>query len=116
MTEARAVAKYVRISPSKAQQVINLVRGRNIAEAVNILAFSPKAAAKIIYKVVNSATANAEKNHNLRRDSLFISEAFVNQGPTLKRFRPRAMGRATRIRKRTSHITVVVREQEPKGA
>lgn len=113
--EARAVAKYVRISPSKAQQIINLVRGKSVDEAVSILTFSPKAAAMIISKVVNSASANAEKNHNMRRDILYISEAFVNQGPTLKRYRPRAMGRATRIRKRTSHITVVLRERESKG-
>lgn len=116
MAESRAVVKYVRITPSKAQQVINLVRGRNVDEAINILAFSPKAAAKIINKVVNSASANAEKNHGMRRDILYISEAFANQGPTLKRFRPRAQGRASKIRKRTSHITIIVREREPKGA
>ena len=116
MAESRAVVKYVRITPSKAQQVINLVRGRNVDEAINILAFSTKAAAKIINKVVNSAAANAEKNHDMRRDVLYISEAFANQGPTHKRFRPRAQGRASKIRKRTSHITIIVREREPKGA
>lgn len=115
MAEARAIAKYVRISPSKAQQVINLVRGKDVNEAVSVLTFSPKAAARIIQKVVDSATANADKNHGLRRDALFISDAFVDQGPTMKRFRPRAMGRASKIRKRTSHITVVVKEREPKG-
>lgn len=116
MAEARAVVKYVGISSSKAQQVLNLVRGRDVDEAVNILAFSPKAAARVIFKVVNSAAANADKNHNLNRDALFIAEAFANQGPTLKRIRPRAQGRASRIRKRTSHITVVVRERVTKGA
>jgi large subunit ribosomal protein L22 len=108
----RAVAKYVRISPLKAQQVINLIRGKDAEEAVSILKFTPKAAARIIIKVLNSAVANAEKNLHVSRNRLYVSEAFVDQGPTLKRIRPRAMGRAFRIRKRTSHITVVVTEKE----
>ncbi len=115
MAEARASLKYIRISPSKAQQVIDLVRGKDVDEAINILAFTQKAAARIIYKLVNSVVANAETNHNLRRDALYIAEAYVNQGPTMKRIRPRAMGRASKIRKRSSHITIVVQEREAKG-
>ncbi|HZD60527.1 MAG TPA: 50S ribosomal protein L22 [Anaerolineae bacterium] len=108
----RAVARYVRISPLKAQQVINLIRGKDAEDAIAILRFSPKAAARIISKVLGSAVANAEKNLHISSNSLYVSEAYVNQGPTLKRIRPRAMGRAFRIRKRTSHITVVVTEKE----
>jgi len=109
--KARAVAKYVRVAPRKARKIIDIVRGKNVDEALNILKFSPQAAAKTISKVVNSAAANAESSYRLKREDLFISEAFVNQGPTLKRFRHRAMGRASRIHKRTSHITVVVQER-----
>jgi len=108
--EARAVAKYVRVSPSKVHQVINLIRGHAATEAESILAFSVKGASEPVGKLLKSAIANAEKNHNLKRDNLFVAEAFANQGPTLKRFRPRAMGRASKIRKRTSHITIVLRE------
>lgn len=115
MAQARATVNYIRISPSKAQQVIDLVRGKNIDEALSILTFTPKAAARIIYKLVNSVVANAERNHNLRRDALYIAEAYVNQGPTMKRIRPRAMGRASKIRKRSSHITIVVQEREARG-
>jgi len=109
-SEARAIAKHIRVSPSKVQQVATLIRGRTAEEAESILAFSEKGAARPLGKVLKSAMANAERNHNLKRDNLYVSEAFANQGPTLKRFRPRAMGRASRIRKRTSHITVVLRE------
>lgn len=108
----RAVAKYVRISPLKAQQVINLIRGKDVEDATAALRFSPKAAAHLIGKVLSSAVANAEKNLHISSNRLYISEAYVNQGPTLKRIRPRAMGRAFRVRKRTSHITVVVTEKE----
>lgn len=108
--EARAVAKYVRMSPSKAQQVITLIRGRAATEAESILAFSAKGASEPVGKLLKSAIANAEKNHSLKRDDLFVAEAYANQGPTLKRFRPRAQGRASKIRKRTSHITIVLRE------
>src|SRR3989337_4574030 len=103
--EARAIAKYVRVSPSKVQQVINLIRGRAAVEAEGILTFSVKGAAERVGKVLKSAIANAERNHNLKRDNLFVAEAYANQGPTLKRFRPQAQGRAGRIRKRPSHIT-----------
>lgn len=109
--QARAVAKYVQVAPRKVRKVMDLVRGKDVDEALNILRFSPQAAAKTVSKVVASAVANAENNLRLRSDALFISEAYIDQGPTLKRFRPRAMGRASRIRKRTSHITVVVEER-----
>jgi len=109
---ARAVARYVRISPLKAQQVISLIRGRDVEDAIAVLRFTPKAAARLIRKVLESAVANAEKNLRVSRNRLYVSEAYVDQGPTLKRIRPRAMGRAFRIRKRTSHITVVVTEKE----
>lgn len=109
--EARAIAKYVRIAPRKAQQVVDIVRGKQVDEALAILKYTPKAAASIVSKVIKSAAANAETNHNMDRDRLYIAEIYANQGPTLKRFRPRAMGRATIIRKRTSHIGVVVKEK-----
>jgi large subunit ribosomal protein L22 len=108
----RAVAKFIKISPFKARQVMDEVRGRRVEDALNMLKFTPKKAARIIYKVVSSAAANAEKNQHLDRANLFVSEAFVDEGPTLKRIRPRAQGRASKIRKRTSHITVVVSEKE----
>ncbi|MBM7615298.1 50S ribosomal protein L22 [Alkaliphilus hydrothermalis] len=109
--EARAIAKYVRIATRKAQQVVDVVRGKQVDEALAILKFTPKAAAPIVYKVIQSAVANAENNHNMDREKLFVTEIFANQGPTMKRFRPRAMGRATTIRKRTSHIGVVLKEK-----
>ena len=113
---ARAQARYARIAPRKARRIVDLVRGMKASEALDILRFAPQAASEDIYKVVASAVANAEHNEHLDRDALWISEAFVDEGPTLKRFRPRAQGRAYRVRKRTSHITVVVeaREQAPR--
>lgn len=108
--QARATAKYVRVTPRKAKKIIDMVRGKNVDDALNILKFSPQAAAKTVAKVVTSAVANAETAYRLKRDALFISEAYANAGPTLKRFRHRAMGRASRIHKRTSHITIVVQE------
>jgi large subunit ribosomal protein L22 len=108
----RAVARYVRISPTKVQQVLSLIRGKDAEEAVSILKFTPKAAARFVIKVLNSAIANAEKNLHISSSSLYVSGAYVDQGPTLKRIRPRAMGRAFRIRKRSSHITVIVTEKE----
>lgn len=110
--ETKAVAKYIRVSPRKARRAIDLVRGRHVEDALAVLKFSQIGAAKAVSKVVASATANAEKNLHVKPDSLYISEAYVNEGPTLKRFRPRAMGRASKIHKRTSHITVVVAERE----
>lgn len=109
--EAKAIARFVRISPRKAQQVIDLVRGKKVDEALAILKYTPKAAAPIVEKVVKSALANAENNHNMDRDSLYVAEIYADQGPTMKRFRPRAQGRATTIRKRTSHIGVVLKEK-----
>jgi len=110
--EAKAVAKYIRISPRKVRQVVDLIRGKKIGEAIAILKFTPIRAADAVEKVVKSAAANAEHNLEMDRDALYIAEAYVDQGPTLKRFKPRAMGRADLIRKRTSHITVVVREKK----
>ncbi|MHB0976229.1 MAG: 50S ribosomal protein L22 [Candidatus Aquicultorales bacterium] len=110
--ETRAVAKYIRISPFKVRQVMDAIRGQDVEAALNTLRFTPKKAAGVIYKVVNSAAANAEKNLHIDRGRLYIATAFADEGPTLKRIRPRAHGRAARIRKRTSHITVVVREKE----
>jgi large subunit ribosomal protein L22 len=114
---ARAQARYSRMGPRKARRVIDLVRGMKAADALDVLKFDPHAASEDVYKVVASAIANAEHNEHLDRDALWISEAYVDEGPTLKRFRPRAQGRAYRVRKRTSHITVVVeaREQTPRG-
>ncbi len=105
---ARAVARHVRVSPTKARRVVNLVRGMSARQALTVLQFAPQAASEPVYKVVASAIANAENNERIDGDSLLISEIYVDEGPTLKRFRPRAQGRAFRIRKRTCHITVVV--------
>jgi len=110
--EAKAVARYVRVSPRKARLLVDLIRGKSIADAQAILKFSPRAAAEIVEKVLNSAVANAEKNLHLKADTLFVGATFVDEGPTLKRIQPRAMGRAFRINKRTSHITVVVKQRE----
>jgi large subunit ribosomal protein L22 len=110
---ARAVARYVRVSPMKARRVVNLVRGLPAKEALTVLQFAPQAASEPVYKVLASAIANAENNERLDPDSLLVSEAFVDEGPTLKRFRPRAQGRAYRIRKRTCHITVAVESVPP---
>jgi len=110
--EARATARYVRVSPRKARIVIDLVRGKSVTDAEAILKFTDRAAAEIVGKVVHSAAANAEKNLRVKPETLFVSQAFVDEGPTLKRIRPRAMGRAFRINKRTSHITIVVKQRE----
>jgi large subunit ribosomal protein L22 len=109
--EAKAIAKYVRMSPMKVGVVLDLVRGKNVNEAFAILQYTPKDAAAVINKVLKSAVANAENNMNLDGSRLFVAEAYVGAGPTLKRFRPHAQGRAFSIKKRTSHITVVVKER-----
>lgn len=109
--EARAIAKYVRMSPMKVGVVLDLIRGKNIQEAFAILQYTPKDAAVVINKVLKSAVANAENNHEMDLERLFVAEAHVGQGPTLKRFRPHAQGRAFRINKRTSNITLVVKER-----
>jgi large subunit ribosomal protein L22 len=105
---ARAIARHVRVSPMKARRVVNLVRGLPAKEALTVLQFAPQAASEPVYKVLASAIANAENNERLDPDSLLVSEAYVDEGQTMKRFRPRAQGRAYRIRKRTCHITIVV--------
>ena len=110
---ARAIARYVRVSPMKARRMVNLVRGLPAKEALTVLQFTPHAASEPVSKVLASAIANAENNERLDPDSLLVSEAFVDEGPTLKRFRPRAQGRAYRIRKRTCHITVAVESVPP---
>lgn len=110
---ARAVARYVRISPTKARRVVNLVRGLPAKEALTVLRFAPQAASEQVYKVLASAMANAENNERLDPDSLLVRSAYVDEGPTLKRFRPRAQGRAYRIRKRTCHITIEVESVMP---
>ena len=106
ITSAKATAKTVRTSPRKARLVIDLIRGKSVAEAISILKFTPNKSA-----VMMSAVANAENNFDLDVENLVVSEAFVNEGPTMKRFRPRAKGSASPINKRTSHITVVVSEK-----
>lgn len=103
-----ATARYIRISSRKVKVVIDLIRGKSVNEALGILMYTPKAAAQPVLKLLNSAIANAVNNMNLSTDDLYIAEVYANQGPTLKRFRPRAQGRASRIRKRTSHITIVL--------
>ena len=105
---AKATAKFVRVTPMKARRVLDLVRGKNVDEALDILRFAPQSASEPVYKVLASAVANAENNLDLDRRSLVVATAFADEGPTLKRFQPRAQGRAFRIRKRTSHITVIV--------
>ncbi|RJP27869.1 MAG: 50S ribosomal protein L22 [Actinobacteria bacterium] len=110
--KVRAVARFVRVSPSKARQIADLIRGKDLEEARYITTFSPQGAARLVGKVLESAVANAENNNGLRADDLMVVNCVVDEGPTLKRWRPRAYGRATRIRKRTSHITVIVGERE----
>jgi large subunit ribosomal protein L22 len=110
---ARASARYLRVSPRKARRIIDIVRGTKATQALDVLKFDEHAASEDVYKVVASAIANAEHNQRLDPDTLWISEAYVDEGPTLKRFRPRAQGRAYRIRKRTSHVTVVVESRTP---
>jgi large subunit ribosomal protein L22 len=113
---ARAIARHVHVSPMKARRVVNLVRGLPAKEALTVLKFAPQAASEPVYKVLASAIANAENNERLDPDLLLVAEAYVDEGPTLKRFRPRAQGRAFRIRKRTCHITIVVEAVVAAGA
>lgn len=110
--EAKAQSKMVRISSRKVKLVIDLVRGKDIGEAIAILRLTPKAASPVVEKLIQSAVANAEHNYNMDTENLFVKEIFVGEGPTLKRFRPRAQGRASAIMKRTSHITAIVAEKE----
>ena len=106
--EAKAVEKFIRVSPRKVRLVADLIREKAIEEAIDILTFTPKGAAIAVKKAIQSAVANAIENNDMNEDDLFIFKIFVDEGPTLKRFRPRARGRATKIRKRTSHLTVIV--------
>ena len=110
--EVKATAKYIRIAPRKVRIVMNLVRGKSVADALAILKFTPKVGADAVKKVLRSAIANAENNFDMDVDRLFISSAFVDQGPTLKRIHPRSRGQAFKILKHTSHITVAVNEKE----
>ena len=110
--EARATLSYARISSRKAKIVLDLIRNKPVGEAMGIIKNTPKAASELLEKLLASAIANAENNHHMDVNSLYVAECFANQGPTLKRIRPRAQGRAFRIRKRTSHITLVLREKE----
>ncbi|MGX9136451.1 50S ribosomal protein L22 [Rummeliibacillus sp. JY-2-4R] len=112
MQQAKAIARTVRIAPRKVRLVVDLIRGKQVGEAVAILRHTPKAASPVVEKVLKSAVANAEHNYDLDVNNLVISEVFVDEGPTLKRFRPRAQGRASAINKRTSHITLVVSEKK----
>ena len=109
--EVKATAKYIRIAPRKVRIVMNLVRGKSVTDALAILKFTPKVGADAVEKVLNSAIANAENNFDMDMDRLFISSAFVDQGPTLKRIHPRSRGQAFKILKHTSHITVAVNEK-----
>lgn len=106
----KSVGKYIRISPQKARLVLEMIKGKPVEEALNVLKFTPKRAARIVLKILNSAVANAVQNPNIDVDTLFVFRVYADEGPTLKRWMPRAMGRATRINKRTSHITVILEE------
>jgi len=106
----RAMGKYIRISPQKVRLVTDLIKGKRVDEAIQILKFTPKRAARLTLKVLSSAVANADQNPSIDVDTLVVRNAYADPGPVMKRWRPRAMGRATRIRKRTSHITVVLEE------
>jgi len=109
--EVRAVGKYLRISPHKARLVADMVRGKPVAEALTVLKFTAKKSSRLINKTLRSAVANAENNQTIDVDNLYVKRIFIDDGPRLKRFRPRAMGRATSILKRMSHITVVLAEK-----
>ena len=110
--EARAISRYVRISPRKVKVVVDLIRNKPVGVAMGILNNTPKAASEVLIKLLKSAIANAENNHNMNVDKLYVAEVFANPGPILKRIMPRAQGRAFRINKRTSHITLVLKEKE----
>ena len=108
--EVRAVARFVRISPRKIRLVMDQVRGKRVEEALKILSFAPQRGARILKKLINSAVANASENSGIDVDTLRVMRVYADEGPILKRWRPRARGRATRIRKRTSHLTVILEE------
>ena len=110
--ESNAVARYVRISPRKVRLVMNQVRGKRVEEAINMLSFASQKGAAILLKLINSAVANAQQNSETDVDNLYIKTIYADEGPVMKRFRPRASGRATRILKRTSHLTVILNEKK----
>lgn len=110
--QAKAIARYVRISPRKVRQVVDLIRGKSVNDALAILQFTPNGSTEPVTKVLKSAVANAAHNLEMNPEELFVTQVYVDQGPTLKRIKPRAMGRADQIRKRSSHITVVVGEKK----
>ena len=110
--EAKAHARYIRISPRKVEVVLDQVRGKSIDEALAILRYMPHKGARITEKLIQSAAANAESNHDMVRDNLYVAQIYANQGPTMKRYKARAQGRANLIRKRSTHISVVLREKQ----
>lgn len=110
-TRPKAKVSFARVSPTKAKQVLDTIKGKDVVSALGILAFTPRNAARIIEKVLASAAANAENNNNLDPAKLYVAECFANKGPTMKRIRPRAQGRAFRIEKKTSHITIILNER-----
>lgn len=109
--EAKAIARHIRVAPRKVRIVIDLIRGKNVGEAFAILKNTPKVGSEVVIKVLNSAVANAEHNYDMNSDKLYVAAAYVDQGPTLKRIHPRSRGQAFKILKRTSHVTVVVKER-----
>ena len=109
--EARAVASHIRIAPRKVRIVVDLIRGKQVGEALAILKHTPKVASEVVEKLLKSAVANAENNYDMNTDDLYVSQVFVDQGPTLKRIHPRSRGQAFKILKRSSHITIVVKER-----
>lgn len=109
--EAKAVARYIRIAPRKIRIVIDLLRGKSVGEAFAILKYTPKVGSEVVEKVLKSAVANAEHNYDMNVDNLYVAAAYVDQGPTLKRIHPRSRGQAFKILKRSSHVTVVVKER-----
>jgi len=110
--EARAIAKYIRVSPRKMKPIADLVRGKNVKEAMAILKYTPRKGARIFLKVMKSAVANAENNHEMALDTLYVSQIYANQGPVMKRFKAGSMGRANPVKHRTSHIGVAVAEKK----
>ena len=109
--ETRAIAKYIRVPPRKIRLLIKEIRGKNVEEALNLLAFAPQRGVPILRKLINSAVANASQYPDIDVDNLFVKQIFADEGTTLKRFRPRAMGRATMIRRRTTHLTIILDER-----
>jgi len=109
--EAKAGTKHIRIAPRKVRIVVDLIRGKNVGEAFAILKYTPKVASEVLEKILKSAVANAEHNYDMNADKLYVAAAYVDQGPTLKRIHPRSRGQAFKILKRTSHVTLVVKER-----